>query len=129
MVLRNLYDKMIEDRIGMRMQWMDICADASNGGPSIFPTGEKGMFMKTVIHAFVISIIVHVVYLASTIGIGYWKTKLYKPDVENAWEKAAMLQNEVVFGHTGSPILYLVSFVGVAAVVALVMHVYQMVRG
>ncbi|KAF0995480.1 hypothetical protein [Geobacillus sp. TFV-3] len=84
--------------------------------------------MKTVIQALLISLVVHIVYFAATIGIGYWKTKLYKPDVANAWEHVDMLQNEVVFGQAGSSVVYLFSFVGVAMISGLVLYVYKMAR-
>ncbi|ALA68925.1 membrane protein [Geobacillus stearothermophilus 10] len=84
--------------------------------------------MRTVILALLISLTAHIVYFAATIGIGYWKTRLYKPNAANAWGRIDMLQNEVVFGQAGSSVVYLFSFVGVAVISALVLYVYKMAR-
>lgn len=76
-----------------------------------------------------ISLAAHIVYLAVTIGWGYWKTKMYQPDVVNAWESVGQLQNEVVFSQTGSPIVYVWSLIGVTMIGAIVLHVYKAARG
>lgn len=92
---------------------------------AIVRTVLEGDGLKTVIQALLISLMAHIVYFAATISIGYWKTKLYKPDVANAWERVDMLQNEAVFGQAGSPVVYLFSFVGITAVSALAIHLYK----
>ncbi|ARP42386.1 hypothetical protein CW755_05510 [Geobacillus thermodenitrificans] len=84
--------------------------------------------MKTMIQAFAISLVAHVVYIAATISLGYWKTKMYQPDIASAWESVDQLSNEVVFGQAGPPIVYVWSLIGVTMISAVVLYVYKAAR-
>ncbi|BDG36155.1 MULTISPECIES: hypothetical protein [Anoxybacillaceae] len=85
--------------------------------------------MKTAVQAVFISLMIHMLYIAVTIGIGCWETKIYQPNIVNAWERVYMLQNEVVFGHTGSPVVYLFSFVVIAVISAIIIRWHKTLRG
>ena len=70
--------------------------------------------MKTIIQSLVASFVIHLIYIGGPLIIGYIKTKTYKPDFENELENVKMLQNEVVFVTSGSPLHFLITFTGVA---------------
>lgn len=81
--------------------------------------------MSTIGQAIIGSVIVHLIYLLITMVIGYIKTKRYVPDIESAWESVNKLPNEVEFGRTVSPVLYLGSFVGVTVICGLIIFVLK----
>ncbi|MFL0366186.1 hypothetical protein ACH0BF_24655 [Pseudobacillus sp. 179-B 2D1 NHS] len=83
--------------------------------------------MKTFIQALFGSFIIHVIYILSPILIGYMKTRLYTPDVTNAFENVEYLQNEVAFGGIvkGSPWFLFISYLGVAIICGLVIILYK----
>ncbi|MFE5430817.1 hypothetical protein [Peribacillus simplex] len=62
--------------------------------------------MKVVLQAIIGSISIHVIYVVVVILVGYIKTKNYKPDIENAWDKVETLQNEVEIVSVASPHFY-----------------------
>ncbi|NGY80847.1 hypothetical protein F6Y03_00870 [Bacillus megaterium] len=84
--------------------------------------------MKTMIQAFAISLVAHVVYIAATISLGYWKTKMYQPDIASAWESVDQLSNEVVFGQGTTDCLRVWSLIGVTMISAVVLYVYKAAR-
>ncbi len=81
--------------------------------------------MKTVLQAFLGSIIFHVIYFAGMILVGYIQTKSYEADFESAREEVEILQNEVAFGMIISPLFLLLSIVGVTAVWGTFILVYK----
>ena len=81
--------------------------------------------MKIVIQAFIVSVVIHLVYIFCTIGIGYIKTKLYKPEISGEWEKVDYLQNEVAFGMIGSPIFLVFTLVGIALICGVFIYLYK----
>lgn len=81
--------------------------------------------MKTVLQAFMASIILHIIYILSTIGIGYIKTMYYKPDMQG---EVYLLQNEVAFGTVISPYVYLISLLGVFIVCASIIASYKKIK-
>ncbi|MBO1001004.1 hypothetical protein IOC57_25175 [Bacillus sp. SD075] len=81
--------------------------------------------MKVVIQAFMGSIAIHIVYIAGLILVSYIKTRNYKPDIVNAWDKVETLQNEVVFGKVNSPFLYVFTFMGVTLIYGVIILLYK----
>ena len=80
--------------------------------------------MKTVIQSLVISFVIHLIYIVGTMVVGYIKTRNYKPDIENNWGNIKPLQNEVVFGVVGSPLLFIFTYIGVALICGLIILSY-----
>ena len=66
--------------------------------------------MKTVVYSLGISLAVHLIYLVGTVAIGYIKTRNHKIDLEGGWENVEIIQSEVAFGMTGSPLIFLFTF-------------------
>lgn len=81
--------------------------------------------MKLVIQAFIASVIIHLVYIVCTIGIGYLKTKFYKPDISGEWGKVDYLQNEVAFGMVISPFFLVFTLVGIALICGVIIYLYN----
>jgi hypothetical protein len=75
---------------------------------------------KTIIQSLIISFVIHLIYLVRTLVVGYIKTKNYIPDISNTWVTVETLQNEVAFGAVGSPLFFLVTFIGVALISGLI---------
>jgi len=80
---------------------------------------------KTVLQAFIGSIVIHIVYIVGMVLVSYIKTRNYKPDIESSWDKVEALQNEVAFGKVNSPSLYLLTFIGVTLVCGIIILVYK----
>lgn len=81
--------------------------------------------LKTIIQSLVISFVIHLIYIVGTVGVGYIKTRNYKPDIENKWENIETLQNEVSFGMVGSPLFFVFTFIGVALICGLIIISYR----
>lgn len=81
--------------------------------------------MKIVIQAIAASVIVHFVLVVCLIGIGYIKTKLYKPEITREWEKVDYLQNEVAFGMVISPLYLVFTFGGTAIICGVIIFLYK----
>ncbi|KUP05416.1 membrane protein [Bacillus coahuilensis m2-6] len=81
--------------------------------------------MKTIIQSLGISFVIHLIYLVGTVGVGYIKTRNYKPDIENKWGNIETLQNEVSLGMVGSPLFFLFTFLGVALICGLIIISYR----
>lgn len=68
---------------------------------------------KTIIHAVIFSIIIHVLIIGFPIAKGYLLTKTHIPSNINAYDHVHMLQNEVAFGmvyHSGGAVQLILSF-------------------
>jgi menaquinol-cytochrome c reductase cytochrome b subunit len=76
----------------------------------------------------VASIVLHLLYLVSMILIGYIKTRSYEPDFSSNWETLHVLQNEVAFGSTISPLFFLVTFIGVAVIGGILLYFQAKMR-
>ncbi|MFS0639227.1 hypothetical protein AB1K84_25470 [Mesobacillus foraminis] len=81
--------------------------------------------MKVVFQAFIGSIAIHIIYIVGMMLVGYIKTRNYKPDIANAWDKVETLQSEVVFGKVNYPFLYLLTFIGVTVICGIIMFSYN----
>ncbi|MEH7376068.1 hypothetical protein [Neobacillus drentensis] len=81
--------------------------------------------MRIVLQAFICSVIIHVTYFSSIFLVGYIKTCLYKPDIASEWDKIDTLQNEVAFGMVISPVLSLLTFIGVAVICGIIILLYK----
>lgn len=81
--------------------------------------------MKTVLQAFIGSIIIHLVYMVGMLIVSYIKTKNYKPDIAKAWDHVETFQNEVVFVKVNSPCLYSITFIGVTVVCGIIILSYK----
>jgi hypothetical protein len=81
--------------------------------------------MKTVLQAVIASIILHIIYILSIIGIGYIKTIYYKPDMQG---EVYLLQNEVAFGTVISPYAYIISLLGVSIICASIIFLYKKIK-
>lgn len=70
--------------------------------------------MKLICQAAAGAMMVHLLYWIVTFTVGYAKTMLYQPNIEALWANEHVLQSEVSFGYTVSPIGYVVSFLATA---------------
>lgn len=87
--------------------------------------------MKLILQAAILSLVIHIIYIIGMIFSGALRTKLYQPDITNAWENVETLQNEVVFGrvYAPSPFIYLFTFIGLAFICGIIIFFYKkMVR-
>lgn len=81
--------------------------------------------MKLFLQATSVSFIIHLLYLAGGMLVGYIKTKNYEPDVEGAWGQVDMLQTQVAFGYTGSPFMFLFTFLAIALISGIIISSYK----
>lgn len=81
--------------------------------------------MKTIILSLCVSFIVHLIYLLGTLGVAYYKTKNYTPNLENEWDNVETLQNEVAFGVAGNPLVFQFTFIGVALICGFIIISYK----
>lgn len=81
--------------------------------------------MKLVFQAIICSVIIHIVYIAGIILVGYIKTKNYVPDIASNYENVMYLQNEVTFGVIFSPFYFVLTFVGVTAICGLILFFFK----
>lgn len=60
--------------------------------------GDK--MKRTIKQSLIFSLVVHVLYIVGTIGLGYMKTLFYVPDVVSAYQEVTYLQKEtaIAFG-------------------------------
>lgn len=78
-----------------------------------------------IFQAFVGSIVIHIIYIVGMMLVSYIRTRNYKPDIDDAWDKVETLQSEVVFGKVNSPFLYLLTFIGVAVICGIIIFSYK----
>lgn len=83
------------------------------------------MQLKTVIQSLAVSLGLHLIYLFAIFLIGYFKTRNYQPELANQWENVHTLQNEVAFGFSTSPLLFLFTFIGLTVLSGLVILFYR----
>ncbi|MCM3602595.1 hypothetical protein M3175_17825 [Robertmurraya korlensis] len=81
--------------------------------------------MKTILQAVIASIILHIIYIFCTIGIGYLKTMFYKPSRQG---EVYLLQNEVAYGMVISPYFYLISLLVVSIICAGIIALYNKIK-
>ncbi|MHA6260049.1 hypothetical protein ACXYMX_09040 [Sporosarcina sp. CAU 1771] len=84
--------------------------------------------MKLVIQAFIVSIVIHLVYIFGSIGIGYIKTKFYKPQISGEWERVDYLQNEVSFGMVDPPFYLVFTLFGIALIYGVIIYLNKNFR-
>ncbi|WP_214715373.1 hypothetical protein [Exiguobacterium sp. s151] len=84
--------------------------------------------MKTIRLALLLSAALHVIYVVATFGIGFIRTLNYEPDIIAEADNVTMLQNEVTLGTTGSPLIYVFTWIGLAVLLALGMSTAQRIR-
>ena len=68
---------------------------------------------KTILHAVIFSIIIHVLIIGFPIAKGYLLTKFHSPSNINDYYNVHMLPNKVAFGivyHSGGAVLLIFSF-------------------
>ena len=85
--------------------------------------------MKLIIQSILGSIVIHLVYLAGTIGVGYINTIFYTPSIGDA-RNITYLQNEVAFGYVNTMpyYVYFLSFIFAALISALIITLFKQVR-
>ena len=75
--------------------------------------------MKRLTHAALISAALHLVYFIATFGIGFLRTFTYEPDIIAEADNVVVLQDEMVIGTTGTPFLYVFTWMGLTVMLAL----------
>lgn len=83
--------------------------------------------MKLVCQAAAGAIMVHFMYWIVTFTVGYAKTLLYQPNIEALWANEYVLQPEVSFGYTVSPVWYMASFLATALLFWCLLALYKKV--
>ena len=84
--------------------------------------------MKTILYALMISVVIHLLYIAGTLGVGYLKTRSFKPDLETEWGSVNTLPNEVAFGAVGAPAFFSFTLIGVGVLCGIFMVAYRKIR-
>lgn len=74
--------------------------------------------MKRLTHAALISAALHLVYFIATFGIGFIRTLTYEPDIIVLQDNVVVLQDAVVIGTTWPPLLFVLTFIGLTAFIA-----------
>ncbi len=75
--------------------------------------------MNIIKRAVLLSTALHLLYVAGTFLLGFIQTATYEPDIIAEANHTDLLQDEVVIGTTGSPVLYVFTWIGLAVVIAL----------
>ncbi|MBT2679263.1 hypothetical protein J7E38_09630 [Bacillus sp. ISL-35] len=83
--------------------------------------------MKLFLQAISASVVIHFLYFAGVMFVGYIKTKNYQPDVTGAWDQVDPLQTQVAFGYNGSPFLFLFTFLAVAMISGMIIFSFKKV--
>lgn len=81
--------------------------------------------MRIVMQALGGSVLLHIIYIGSGMVIGWIDTK------RNALQFSPgdiVLQSEVTFGFVGNPVYLLISYVGVAVILAIVLTFWKKVK-
>ncbi|MBU9674264.1 hypothetical protein KQ939_08525 [Planococcus sp. CP5-4] len=81
--------------------------------------------MKLICQAVAGAIMVHLLYWVVTFMVGYAKTMLYHPNIGALWANEHVLQSEVSFGYTVSPIGYMASFFATAMLFWCLLALYK----
>lgn len=85
--------------------------------------------MKLFMRAAAVSIAIHAIYFLGMLLTGYIQTINYTPDMKDSWETVDTLQNEVTFGMTVSPFIFIFTFIGVTMVCGMGIVFYRRIRG
>ncbi len=78
---------------------------------------------KLILKSMMVSAILHLIYFVSILVIGFVQTWNYTPELSNG----TPLSNEVAFGFTVSPILFVLSFVVLSVLVGGLLVTYRKV--
>ncbi|WP_214833097.1 hypothetical protein [Exiguobacterium sp. s152] len=84
--------------------------------------------MKITKRAMLLSTALHLLYFVATFGVGFIRTLNYTPDIIAEAGNVTTLHNEVAIGTTGSPFIYVFTWIGLAIVLALGMLTVQRIR-
>lgn len=84
--------------------------------------------MKITKRAMLISTALHLMYLIVTFGIGFIRTLNYTPDIIAEADNVTSLQSEVAIGTTGTPFVYVFTWIGLTIVLAIGMLTVQRIR-
>jgi hypothetical protein len=85
--------------------------------------------MKLFLQAIGASVAIHFLYFAGRMLVGYIKTKNYQPEVAGAWNQVETLQTQLAFGSTGSPLLFLFTFLAVTMISGIIIFSYKKFAG
>ncbi|ADU28527.1 hypothetical protein [Evansella cellulosilytica] len=83
---------------------------------------------RLLIKASIFSAAIHVIYLLWIVGYSWFVTRNYVPDIADAYENIAYLQNEVTFGFVIHPVYTILSFIIIAIIGALGIQFYDSFR-
>jgi len=89
---------------------------------------ERKIDLKITKRAILISTALHLLYVIATFGIGFIRTLNYTPDIISEADNVTSLQSEVAIGTTGSPLIYVLTWIGLAVLLALGMFTAQRIR-
>ncbi|MBT2570753.1 hypothetical protein [Planococcus sp. ISL-110] len=81
--------------------------------------------MKIVWQSLLGAAVIHILYFAAAMSVGYIKTITYKPNFSAAWENAESLPSAVAFGSATSPLWYGGTFLAAAIASGLLLVVYK----
>ncbi|UOE94549.1 hypothetical protein [Alkalihalobacillus sp. LMS39] len=84
--------------------------------------------MKVLVQGAIFSVIVHFVFVVSTLAYGFLVTMFHKPEVINEYNEVSYLQNEVAFGVTYQPIYFVVSFIVITLIGAILIKLIKKAR-
>ncbi|ALC91775.1 hypothetical protein AM500_19795 [Bacillus sp. FJAT-18017] len=79
--------------------------------------------MKQVFRALVWSAVLHLLFFAGVIAVGYLKTISHQPDIAAKYDDVIFLQNNITFGSTISPLFFLASYLSLAAGLAVLLFI------
>jgi hypothetical protein len=109
------------------MNTANAVALAANGRLNrLLEEGVDGL--KTIIRSLLISLALHALFLAGALAAGRVKFGDDKPDVLDSYEQADVLRHETAVGAAVSPALLLATFLGTAAVCAIIIAIGKRIR-
>jgi len=85
--------------------------------------------MKNLVTAVIFSAALHFIYFSAMFVMGFWQTKYYTPNIDGQWKNVTYLQNKVVFGTTGSPLIYFITLIGTAFAVWTALFLHKRLAG
>ncbi|EPE62271.1 hypothetical protein L479_01335 [Exiguobacterium sp. S17] len=74
------------------------------------------MNLKNIKLAVFISAALHILYFVGTFGVGFIRTVTYEPDIIAQADSVVVLQDEVVIGTIGSPLIFVFTFLGITII-------------
>lgn len=81
--------------------------------------------MKNIVYAIIGSGVMHIIFYAATMAVGYAKAMMYRPNIVLALGNVNMLQTEVAFGSTSASFPHYLTFLGVTLLCWILLCVYQ----